>query len=152
MHRIPVRQIMQVSVITIHPEALVADAAQVMEEFQVRRLPVVDVDDCLVGIITDTDIREAEAVTSTVSPYDPASETGWLTVADVMTRDVVTIEPTATVGELAVQLMEHKVGGLPVVEPEPGDAARRHLIGIVSETDIFRMIADAWKQPDRGVE
>lgn len=146
MHRIPVSQIMQSSVVTIHPEAVIADAAQLMEELHIRRLPVVDADDCLVGIVTDTDIREAEAVTSTVNPYDPGAEPGWLTVADVMTRDVVTIEPTATVGELAAKLMEHKVGGLPVVEPEAVDMQRRHLVGIVSETDIFRMIATAWRE------
>ena len=146
MHRIPVSQIMQSSVVTIHPEAVVADAAQLMEELHIRRLPVVDADDCLVGIVTDTDIREAEAVTSTVNPYDPGAEPGWLTVADVMTRDVVTIEASATVGELAAKLMQHKVGGLPVVEAEVDDMQRRHVVGIVSETDIFRMIAAAWRE------
>ena len=40
------------------------DAAQIMEEFDVRRLPVVDEDDRLVGIVTDSDILEAETATS----------------------------------------------------------------------------------------
>ena len=56
MHRLLVREIMQTSVITISPEELVVDAAQVMEDFNIRRLPVVDDDDFLVGIVTDTDI------------------------------------------------------------------------------------------------
>ena len=59
MHRIPVNQIMQRSVITIHPTALAADAAQLMAEFTIRRLPVVDDEGCLVGIVTDTDVLEA---------------------------------------------------------------------------------------------
>jgi acetoin utilization protein AcuB len=143
MHRIPVRQIMQTTVVTIHPEALVADAAQILEEFHIRRLPVVNEEGCLVGIVTNSDIREAEAVSSVGNPYEPAAEQSWLAVGDVMTREVVTVEPTATVGQLAVKLMEHKISGLPVVEQEDDNL---HLVGIVSETDIFRMIADAWEQ------
>src|SRR5687768_3901891 len=84
MHRIPVRQLMQTAVITIRPEALVADAAQLLDEQHLRRLPVVDTDGCLVGIVTDADIREAEAASSTMSRYDPGAEEEWLAVADVM--------------------------------------------------------------------
>jgi acetoin utilization protein AcuB len=144
MYDIPVRQIMQTTVVTIHPDALVADARQLLEEFRIRRLPVVEEDGVLVGIVTDTDIREAEAAIQTVSPYDPAAEEEWLAVADVMTRELVTIQPEATVGELAATLMTHKIGGVPVVEPDTDN--RQHLIGIVSEIDIFRLLADAWTE------
>jgi acetoin utilization protein AcuB len=146
MHQIPVHAMMQRAVITTQPTALVADAAQLLEEFQIRRLPVVDQAGCLVGIVTDTDIREVEAASIPLNNYEPGVEEQWLTVGDIMTREVVTISASATVGELAVKLMEHKVGGLPVVEPDPQNPQRQHLVGIVSETDIFRLIADAWQQ------
>jgi acetoin utilization protein AcuB len=146
MHQIPVKEMMQHAVITTHPEALVADAAQLLEEFRIRRLPVVDQAGCLVGIVTETDIREAEAANQPLNNYEPGAEEHWLTVGDIMTREVITIPVTATVGELAIKLMEHKVSGLPVVEPEPQNPQRLHLVGIVSETDIFRLIADAWRQ------
>jgi CBS domain-containing protein len=110
MHRIPVRQIMTDTVITIHPEELVADAAQLMEEFDLRRLPVVDDDDCLVGIVTDSDVLQAEAAGSALRNYEPGIEAEWLTVADIMTREVVTIGVDATVGQLATKMIEHKVG------------------------------------------
>ena len=145
MHRIPVSQIMQRSVITIHPEELVADAAQMMEEFNIRRLPVVDEDDFLVGIITDTDVLEAETAGSVLNSYDLDVEDEWLTVADIMTPDVITIQPDATVGQLATTLMEHKIGGVPVVEAAPDHPRRLHLVGIVTEMDIFAMIAAAWQ-------
>ncbi len=60
MHRVSVRQIMTANVVTIGPDQLVAGAAQLMEEFNVRRLPVVDDNDCLIGIVTDSDVQEAE--------------------------------------------------------------------------------------------
>lgn len=145
MHHVLVKQIMQRSVITIHPGALAADAAQLMEEFKIRRLPVVDDTDCLVGIVTDADVLEADTADRVLNNYEPGAETAWMSVADVMTREVVTIGPDATVGELAIQFMEHKIGGVPVVEPSSAYANRLQLIGIVSETDIFRLIADAWR-------
>ena len=71
MHRIPVRQIMTPTVVTIHPEELVADAAQLMDEFDLRRLPVVDEDDTPHGMVALDDLvrhlgREADAVADTV--------------------------------------------------------------------------------------
>jgi acetoin utilization protein AcuB len=144
MHRIPVRQIMTEAVVTIHPEDLVADAAEVMDEFDLRRLPVVDDDDCLVGIVTDSDILQAEAAGSALRSVDPEAEAEWLAVADIMTREVVTITAGATVGELATLMSQKKVGGVPVVEAMPDNSHRLRVVGIVTETDIFRMIADAW--------
>jgi CBS domain-containing protein len=148
MHRIPVRDIMQTSVITILPDTLVPDAAQTMEQFQIRRLPVVDETGCLVGIVTNVDIREAEAASSTVNNYEPDADEKWLTVADIMNRDLITIDVTATVGQLAVLLMQHRIGGVPVVTPDPTYCNRVRLVGIVTETDIFRMIANAWRESE----
>ncbi len=145
MHRIPVRQIMQTTVVSVHPNALIADAAQLMEDFNVRRLPVVDDEDHLVGIVTDSDIREAEMAGSVMSTYEPGVDVEWLTVADIMTPEVITIGPDATVGELAAILAEHKVGGVPVVVPDAAAPKYVHVVGIVTEVDIFSMIAAAWK-------
>lgn len=145
MHRIPVRQIMTETVVTIHPEELVADAAQLLEEFDLRRLPVVDEDNCLVGIVTDSDILQAEAAGSALRSVDPEAEADWLAVADIMTRDVVTITADATVGELATIMSERKVGGMPVVAHDDRFPRRLRVVGIVTETDIFRMIAAAWQ-------
>ena len=144
MHHIPVSEIMQHTVITIHPEALASDAATLMEEMTIRRLPVLDENECLVGIVTDTDVLEAETAHRVLNSYEPDTEAQWLAVADIMTRDVVTITADATVGQLALKLLENKVGGVPVVAEDRNYCNRQRLVGIVTETDIFRMIADAW--------
>lgn len=145
MHRIPIRDIMNRSLVTIRPEQLVGDAAQMMEEFHIRRLPVVDADGYLVGIVTATDVLEAEAADRTLNDYEPGAEEKWLTVGDVMTREVVTIPVDATVGQLAATLMAHKVGGVPVIERDAEQPHRLRMVGIVTETDIFRLIVDAWQ-------
>ena len=150
MHRIPIRAIMNSTLITIRPEKLVVDAAQMMEEFNVRRLPVVDAAGYLVGIITDADVLEAEATNRTLNDYEPGAEEKWLAVGDVMTREVVTIPLGATVGQLAATLMEHKIGGVPVVECDAEQPNRLRMVGIVTETDIFRLIVDAWQRDGKA--
>ncbi len=149
MYQIPVKQIMTSPVITIDPQATAADAAELMEEHNIRRLPVVDEHGCLMGIVTDTDILEAETAEQVLSSYEPGVDEEWLAVEDIMTTEVVTIEPESQVGALAEILMLNKVGGVPVIEPldpaqtEPGCPIK--VLGIVTETDIFQLIVDAWK-------
>ena len=149
MHRIPIRDIMHTHVVTIQPDQPVTDAAQLMQEHGIRRLPVVDALGNLVGIVTDSDVREAESADSQLqnyaTVYAPVQDDEWLTVGDVMTRDVITIHQDATVGELATKFIEHKVGGLPVVATNEQSAKSRRVIGIVTDTDIFRLIARAWQ-------
>ncbi|MCC6456800.1 MAG: CBS domain-containing protein [Caldilineaceae bacterium] len=155
MHKIPIREIMKTQLITIRPDQLVADAAQLLRDFHIRRLPVVDADGYLVGIVTDSDVREAESADSLLNNYAtvyaPVQEEEWLTIADIMTRDVITIHLDATVGELASLFVQHKVGGLPVVanQGDTGSPRRERPVGIVTETDIFAIIAAAW-QAEKG--
>jgi len=55
-----------------------------------------------------------------------------LKAKDIMTKDVITVRPDATVEELARLLMEHKISGVPVVNEE------KKIIGIVTENDLIR--------------
>ena len=107
-----------------------------MEEHKVRHLPVLDDDECLIGIVTDSDIREAEMAGSVLSSYEPEASASWLTVGDIMTPDVITIALDATVGELAVTLIENKSAAspwsnrthsIPSACVWPASSPRRHL-------------------------
>jgi CBS domain-containing protein len=55
-----------------------------------------------------------------------------------MTPNPITIHEDATIGEAAWLMLEHKVSGLPVV------SRAGKLIGIITESDIFRVVAQAW--------
>ncbi len=145
MHLRLVREIMSAPVITIDPDALAVDAAELMEENNVRRVIVIDPDGYMCGIVTDADVLEAETAESVASRYDPGLDEVWLTVRDVMTSDVIAVGPEASIGQLVEKLMETKIGGVPVVRAESPNGARLLPIGIVTETDIFRLISDAWR-------
>lgn len=59
-----------------------------------------------------------------------------LTVADIMARDVLTVTPDTTVGELIRVLSDEHISGVPVVTTAGA------LKGVVSVTDILRLAAD----------
>ena len=149
MHRILVREIMSAPAVTIGPEQLAVDAAELMEEFSIRRLPVVNDDNVLLGIVTDTDVLEAETAEHVINSYEPDVEAEWLAVADIMSDEVVAVGPDCTVGELASIFIQHKVGGVPVVESL---ANKKQVVGIVTETDIFQMIVNAWQAEQQQSE
>jgi acetoin utilization protein AcuB len=61
-----------------------------------------------------------------------------LTVSDVMTHDPYTVTPCTPVRQAAHMMLEHKISGLPAVDED----ARP--VGIITETDMFRMLIDRW--------
>jgi acetoin utilization protein AcuB len=113
-----------------------------MTEKRVRRLPVVK-DDRLVGIITLGDVRGAEPSGATsLSIWELNYLLSQLKIEEIMTRNLITISPYATIGQAAETMLEYKVSGLPVVDGE------MKLVGIITESDIFRMVVQGWHQVD----
>ena len=113
-----------------------------MIEKRIRRLPVLE-NSRLVGIVTRGDVRGAEPSGATsLSIWGLNYLLSKLKIEEIMTRNLVKISPNATIGEAAEVMLEHKVSGLPVVDDE------RKLVGIITESDIFRMVVQAWRQVD----
>jgi CBS domain-containing protein len=119
------------------PTTTLDDAQKMMAHRHVRRLPVVQ-DGRLVGILTWGDLRAAQpSAATTLSVYEWRALLDRATIAECMTRDPITIAPDATTLEAAQQMLEHKIGGLPVLE-------RGRVVGMITESDLFRLLlADA---------
>jgi len=129
MNREPVRSWMSERLITITPQTTLPEAQRLMFEHKIRRLPVVK-SDKLVGIVTRGDIREAKpSDATTLSIYELNYLLDSLTAKDFMTPNPITVSPDNTLGEAARLMVEHKVGGLPVVD-------QGKLVGIITETDF----------------
>lgn len=144
MYQQLVRDWMTPHPITIDPKTVLPDAHRLMQDSHIRRVPVVE-HGKLVGIVTLGDIREAEpSQATTLSMYELHYLLSKLTVERIMTRDPINIAPDATIRDAARLMLEHKIGGLPVVEPATGK-----LIGIITESDIFRILA---QEPEPNLE
>lgn len=129
-----VRDWMSPNPVTVHPQQTVPQAHSLMEHHQVRRLLVV-ADDELVGIVTKGDIRAAEpSDASLLSSYEISALVDLMSIDSIMTSDLITIEPEAPIAEAARKMLEHKIGGIPVVDGKGG------LVGIITETDICRVV------------
>lgn len=119
--------------VTITSDTALPYAHRLMQDHKIRRLPVVE-EGVLVGIITLGDIREAEPSDATsLSIFELNYLLAKLPVSDIMTPDPITVTPITTIARAAQLMLEHKVGGLPVVD-------RGKLVGIITESDIFRLL------------
>ncbi len=130
-----VRDRMTATVITVERKTTIFDALALMKAKRIRRLPVLR-GRRLVGLVTWTDLMRA-------SPSPATSLSVWeipyllmkAPVSQIMTRELVTIAPGATIEEAAVLMRTHKIGGLPVVDGG-------HLVGIITESDLFDAFID----------
>ena len=131
-----VRDWMTPNPVTVGPKTTLPEAHKIMKDRKFRRLPVVQ-QGRLVGIVTLGDVREAgPSSATTLSIFELNYLLAQLTVDRIMTRNVVTVSPEAAIREAANLMLQHEVGALPVVE---GD----QLVGIITESDIFRLIVQA---------
>jgi CBS domain-containing protein len=90
--------------------------------------------DKLVGIVPLGDIREAKpSDATTLSIYDLNYLLDQLTAKDFMTPNPITMAPDSTITEAARLMVEHQVGGLPVMEDDK-------LVGIITETDLCHLL------------
>ena len=135
-----VKKWMTPDVITITPETTLPEAHKLMTDYQIRRLPVVK-DGRLVGIVTRGDIRGAEASDATsLSVWELNYLLSQLKIKGIMTRRPIVISHEATIDEAAQVMLEHKISGLPVVD------LHGELVGIITESDIFRIVVQAWRE------
>ena len=119
-----VEHVMMTTPVVVEETATVLEAAQRMQQLGLRHLPVV-ADNRLVGIISDRDLRGPMVGTAGTVPSTTTS------VSAIMTRHVVTVHPTDSLGAAAKRLVEHRVGALLVVDQ--GGVLR----GILSYVDIL---------------
>ncbi len=131
---------MKTELTTLEEDATLLDAALLMRSGGVRHLPVVR-DGRAVGVLSDRDVQRASpSMFSNLTPeeYNRMFET--IPVIKVMVRDPLTIPPETSLLAAAQQMFEQKIGSLLVTDPD------KRLIGIVTTTDLMRVLVDALRE------
>lgn len=105
--------------ITIGDAATVADALQMMKQFHVGGIPVVDKTKKLVGIVTNRDLRFERDYKRKIK--------------DVMTKEVITTTGRISFDKAAQILQEHRIEKLPVIDKNG------KLVGLITYRDIMSL-------------
>jgi acetoin utilization protein AcuB len=131
--------------ITVTADVHIDEALKMMRDNKVRRLPVIDKDGQLMGIVSEMDLLYASPSPATsLSVYEIHYLMARITVQDVMTKEVISIEEDTPLEEAARIMVDNKIGGLPVVR-------NGTLVGIITETDLFKIFLELLGAREKGV-
>lgn len=131
---------------TVTPETSFQDALKLMRDHKFRRIPVVDHEGKLVGIVSERDLLHASPSPATSLSVWEVNYLLWkLKVADIMTHHVITIAPDAPIEDAANLMVTRKIGGLPVVDNAG------YVVGVITETDIFKAFAELMGSGEKGL-
>jgi CBS domain-containing protein len=152
-----VSQAMSTKVITIQPDASIAEAIDLMLGSHVSGLPVVDREGTLVGLLSEGDLlRRAELGTQKprarwievlLGPGKAAEtyvQTHGRKVEELMTADPIAIAPGADLSEAVDLLNRHKIKRLPVT-------LEGRVVGILTRADLLRALAKLLPAEREGV-
>ena len=133
----PVKNWMTTDVVSVGPDTSLLKVGKLMKDHHIRRIPVVDEQGQVIGIISDRDVRDASpSKATTLDMYEMHYLLAELKAKNIMTAKPITVKPTDTVEQAALIMLDNKVGGLPVVD----DAGK--LVGIISDHDVFKAMVD----------
>ncbi len=114
----------------------VLEALSLMKEKGVEKLPVLDDDLSLVGVLTEKDIlRASMPEVRQLSLLEMAYQVGSMSIEGIMTRDVISISPDTGIEEAARIMVMQDLSFLPVVKDGK-------LEGVVSKSDMFKILMD----------
>ncbi len=141
-----VKERMTSPAMTVTPDTSFQDALKLMRDHKFRRIPVVDHEGKLIGIVSERDLLHASPSPATSLSVWEVNYLLWkLKVADIMTHHVITIDQDAPIEDAANLMVTRKIGGLPVV-----DHAGK-VVGVITETDIFKAFAEMLGSGEKGL-
>lgn len=130
--------------ITVSPDLPVPEALVMMTREGIRHMPVVQKGE-MVGIVTKNDLLNAAPSRATsLSIWEINYLINKITIADVMTKKVITTTEDTPIEEAARIMSDNKVSCLPVMRG-------KEVVGIITETDLFQVFLELLGARHKGV-
>ena len=143
------KDIMTTTVLTISPDTSVTELARFLTSHNINGAPVVDQEGNILGVVTENDliyqkkkvhiptvINILDSVIYLESPDKMKQEmqkiTG-VTVKDIFTEEVVTVNPETPLDEIATIMAEKNIHTIPVIEKD-------QIVGIIGKSDIIKTL------------
>lgn len=149
------RDIMTKNVITVTPDTEITQAAKLLLENHFNGLPVVDESGKLIGILCQDDLIVQQKrlplpslftffdglipLTSYRSLEKEVEKIVAATVSQAMTTDPITIDPDASLEDIATLMVNNNIHTLPVLD-------RDRLVGVIGKEDVLRTLMPSDKQ------
>ncbi|MBN1581490.1 MAG: CBS domain-containing protein [Anaerolineae bacterium] len=131
--------------LTVRPDLPIENALKIMRQEKIRRLPVLDKNNKLVGIVTEKDLLYASPSSATsLSIHEIHYLLARVTVEQVMSGKLYVATEDMPIEEAARMMVDNGVGALPVMRGEI-------LVGIITETDLFKVFLELFAARDEGV-
>jgi len=131
-------------VISITRDMPIHDALALFKKEKIRRAPVLK-DGKLIGIISDKDLLNASPSQATsLSVWEMNYMLSKITVKEVMTREVLTVQADTPIEEAARLMADNKIGGVPVMKADK-------VVGMITETDLFKIFLELMGARTKGI-
>jgi len=131
-----VKQRMSRHPITVSPDTSLPDALELMRREKVRRLPVLDKQGVLVGIVLEKDLLYASPSPATsLSVHELNYLVAKIKIKDLMTANVITCSEDTPLEEAARMMVDNHISGLPVLRGTT-------LVGMITESDLFKVFLE----------
>lgn len=135
---------MSFPVITITKEMPIHDVLALFRKQKIRRAPVLE-NGKLTGIVSDKDLLNASpSPVTSLSVWELNYMLSKVTVKNVMTRKVITVNDDTPIEEAARIMADNKIGGLPVLKDQ-------QVAGMITETDLFKVFLELMGARERAV-
>lgn len=140
-----VKNVMTKDPICVVSDASLTDAKALMNKHKISKLPVIDKEKNLVGILTKNDLAKAgPSDATTLDMFEIGYLLSKLTVSKIMSKKVITVMESEVVEECARIMVDNQIGCVPVMKGKV-------LVGIVTESDLFHLFTDMFGARQKGV-
>lgn len=132
--------------VTVTPDQTVAEAIDILQQYNIRHLPVVDDQGVLLGILSDRDLRSARpsSVAQSKERGTVEEQVNNTPIAVLMTRDCLFLVPNATLDDALLLFQSRKIGALPVVNEE------EKVVGVFTTADLMNAYRDLFGLGAKG--
>ncbi len=131
-------------VISVSPDTSIHDAVALFKKEHIRRAPVIQ-SGKMVGIISEKDLINASpSPVTSLSVWEMNYLLSKVTVKQVMTKKVKTVDVTTPIEEAARIMADNKFGGMPVLRSGK-------VVGMITETDLFKIFLELMGAREKAI-
>ena len=142
-----VKNWMTPNVVSLTADKSMMKAAKLMKDNKISRIPIVDAENKVIGIVSDRDVKEASpSKATTLDMHELYYLLSEIKLADIMTKNPICLSPEDTIEKAAALMMEHNFGGMPVID------GSGKLVGIITDSDVFKVLISITGVLEGGIQ